>query len=272
MKEFQFSPVTKEDLTHAFQELGVKKGMDLMVHSNLRGLKYIVNGAHDVIEALLDVVVPNEGTILMPAHSGHLTDPTDWTCPRIPKDWIPVIQERLRPFDPKTTEIKNRGVLAKTFFTYPNVKRSIHPLNSVCALGRKAEYYTSEHPLHESEGKDSPAWRFYQEQGYALLIGVEIHNSLTFIHLGEYISDMGYLKHGTTKVLTVDKYGRNIFVPLRKYPITGQAFKKLHHPLEERGLMKKIKINAAIIYFFPFREAIDLTLEMIKEDPMVWKE
>lgn len=179
----------------------------------------------------------------------------------------------MKPFDPQTTEIRGRGTLAEAFFKYPGIKRSNHPINSVTALGKKADFYTSEHPLHECGGYGSPAWKFYQEGGYALLIGVDLCHSLTFIHLGEYLLDVDYLKHGTMKVLTVNPDGQKAFVALEKYPdpdFGGIYFSKLQDEMEKRGMITRLKINSSFILYFSFKEAIDLSIEMMKMDPLVF--
>ena len=263
--------VNQDWFVDIFSTLGVKEGMDLIVHSGLGSLRVkIEKGPDDVIDALLKVIGVN-GTVMMPSHTGHLTDPADWLDPPVPEHEIPAIIEQMEPFDPITTKIRNRGVLTNEFILRPGIKRSCHPLNSVIALGPKAEYFTEIHPLHESEGYGSPAWRFYNEQGYALLIGVDIPNSLTFIHLGEFLLNKTYLNHETKRVLIVDE-GRKKFLPLKKYPVTGKFFAKLHPVLEKMKLIRMIRINSAIIYLIPYKKAIDLTIDMMKDEPNIFNE
>ena len=71
----------KEDLLQLFCQLGLNITDDVMVHSSMRSLGYVVNGAVDVIDALITVVGLDEGTILMPAHTGQLSDPSGWSSP-----------------------------------------------------------------------------------------------------------------------------------------------------------------------------------------------
>jgi len=62
-----------------FSRLGINENHDLMVHSGLLNLRIIIeNHADDVNNAILESVGP-KGTVIMPSHSGHLTDPHDWT-------------------------------------------------------------------------------------------------------------------------------------------------------------------------------------------------
>ncbi len=214
-------------LMNVFSRLGINENHDLVVHSGLGNLKVrFENGAKDVKNAILETVAPN-GTVIMPSHSGQLTDPHDWTNPSAVKEDIPEIIDTMKPFNPQTTKIRNRGALAEELFLDPRIKRSHHPLNSVIALGPKADHYTHSHPLHESEGYNSPAWRFYKSRGYVLLIGVDA-SSCTFIHLAEFLNDLEYLKYKKTKVLVVDN-GEKKFIPLNKYPLTSVFLSKIHY-------------------------------------------
>ena len=73
------------------------------------------------------------------------------------------MRKKIRLFDASSSLPYNRGKLAETFFSYKDVKRSNHPLRSVMAMGRSANYFTSTHPLHDPEGKKSPLYKFYKK-------------------------------------------------------------------------------------------------------------
>ena len=72
------SVLTKKELKQIFKKVGVKNGMKLMVHSSLSKLGYIVNGAEDVIDALLEIISLRKGTLFIPTHSSQLTNPVHW--------------------------------------------------------------------------------------------------------------------------------------------------------------------------------------------------
>jgi len=116
--------LTRTDLTGIFRGLGVSPGMSVIVHSALSGLGYLVNGPYDIIDALRDIVGA-EGTLLVPAHSGQLTDPADWVNPPVPEEWMETIRQNMNPFDPQRTPTRNRGVLVDYFLRYSGVKRSL---------------------------------------------------------------------------------------------------------------------------------------------------
>ena len=42
--------------------------------------------------------------------------------------------------------------------------------------------------------------------------------------------------------------------------------------MEERKIMNVIKINKGHVYFFPFKDAIDLSMDMMKDNPNIFNE
>src|SRR5512146_2871888 len=87
-------PRTRESLAHDFRTLGVEPGMVVIVHSSLSAIGWVCGGAVAVIQALLDVLTPL-GTLVMPAHSGELSDPAQWHHPPVPESWWSVIRETM---------------------------------------------------------------------------------------------------------------------------------------------------------------------------------
>lgn len=255
---------TKDDLIEVFGNLGLKKGMAVMVHSSMKSLGFVVNGALDVIDALLKVI-GEEGTLLMPSHTGQLTDPAEWKNPPIPLEYVETVRRCMSPFDPKTTPIRNRGVIPQVFLTYPGVCRSQHPLNSVMAKGRQAEYFTKSHPLHISEGLESPIGRLYEHGGYVILLGVTLARC-TAIHLSEFIADMPYLKKSSLKVLVRGKDGNNEFVRLEQYPGDSEYFDKVRRDVQDKGIFKDVDFRCGKLIFFPIKPVVDFVVERLKKD------
>ncbi|MFC1892143.1 aminoglycoside N(3)-acetyltransferase, partial [Thermodesulfobacteriota bacterium] len=245
-------------------KVGLCAGMEVMVHSSMRCLGYVVNGALDVIDAILDII-GNDGTLLMPAHTGQLTDPVDWQQPPVPEKYVDTIRQCMRPFDPKTTPVRNRGLIAQTFLTYPYVFRSSHMLNSVAAKGKMAAFFTEVHDLHASEGMNSPIGRLYEREGYILLIGVGL-NSCTAIHLAEFIMDVYYLRDSQLKVLIKADDGINKFVRLERYPSTSDFFNKLLPELRNRNMLKEVAFGSGRLSLLPVKELVELAMESLHVD------
>lgn len=86
-------PGTVDSLQADFTVLGVESGMVLLVHSSLSALGWVNGGAVAVIIALQNVL-GSTGTLVMPAHSTGLTDPSGWENPPVPRSWWHSIRQR----------------------------------------------------------------------------------------------------------------------------------------------------------------------------------
>jgi len=71
-------PNTLESLRREFSDLGLQRGMTVMVHSSLNKVGWTVGGPVTVIRALLDVL-GTAGTLVMPAESPEVSDPSTWS-------------------------------------------------------------------------------------------------------------------------------------------------------------------------------------------------
>ena len=149
--------ITKEKLMADLEKAGIQKGDSVMVHSSLRRIGFVENGAQTVVDALLETI-GSEGTLLFPV------SPVE-THGKKYLESNPVFDIRNTP--------SRMGTISEYFRTMKGVKRSFHPLESVCALGPLAEYYTKDHfgqltPYNEN----SPFARLASKHGKILSLGV----------------------------------------------------------------------------------------------------
>lgn len=176
-------PVTEEVLIRDLQALGLHEGMTLLVHISLSTLGWVCGGPLTVIRALVQSLGP-DGTVLMPAQSGDLSDPANWGNPPVPEAWWPEIRETMPAFDPGFTPTRGMGAVAELFRTCPGVIRSLHPTASFAALGPHAAAITSEQTLEDPFDDHSPLAKLYDLNASVLLLGVG-HDSNTTLHLAE---------------------------------------------------------------------------------------
>ena len=256
---------TKDDLVSAFNTLGVSEGIEVMVHSSMSSLGYVVNGALDVIDALLEAVGP-EGTLLMPAHTGQLTDPADWKDPELSPAWVDSVRRNMKPYDPRLTPVRNRGLVAQTFLSYPGVLRSSHPLNSIAAKGKYAFEYIEKHHFDESEGPNSPCGVLYDRKGSVLLLGVSLA-SCTALHLAEFLADVPHLYQSSPSVLKVDEAGFKGFFRMKRYPGSSQNFVNLLEEAKREKIIYEVEFGSATLLFFRIRPIVDLLVGKLQEDP-----
>ncbi len=179
-------PVTVASLTQDLTRLGVKAGDVLLVHSSLSRIGWVCGGAHAVILALQEVLGPS-GTLVMPAHSGQVSDPAAWENPPVPKMWIEEIYAQMPAFDPTMTPTLGMGAIAELFRTTPGTLRSNHPQVSFAAQGPLAEDITRDHPLTPQFGTASPLGRLEAHNAKILLLGVGFDSCTTF-HMAEALS------------------------------------------------------------------------------------
>jgi aminoglycoside 3-N-acetyltransferase len=190
-------PGTTAGLATQLRELGLPPGATVVTHSSLSRLGWVAGGAQAVVLALLQVLGP-QGTLVMPAHSRHLTEPADWGNPPVPEPWWEIIRAETPAFDPRITPTGYMGAIVECFRSFPGVLRSYHPTVSFAALGPLAERITAGHRLDDGLGEDSPLARLYDADAWVLLLGVG-HGNNTSLHLAEYRAQgpRRYLRQGS---------------------------------------------------------------------------
>ncbi len=176
-------PLTASAVTAQLRACGLAEGQVVLVHLSLSRLGWVAGGAEAVIQALLAAVGP-DGTILMPAHSNHNTEPSEWRHPPVPASWWPVIRAHTPAYDPRTTPTRGLGAVPELFRTWPGAVRSGHPVLSLAALGPRADDLLAEHDLEDEVGDRSPLGRLYALDGHVLLLGVG-HANNSSLHLAE---------------------------------------------------------------------------------------
>jgi len=157
--------ISKREILGALRKLGVKDGSTIAVHSSLSRLGFVEGGAQAVIDALIEAV-GKEGTIIMPAFSGFTQSKANLV------------------FDVRNTESKT-GIITETFRKMQGVKRSLHPISSVCAYGRKAEFIVKGHEKHiRFFEENTPFHKLMQLNGDIVLLGADI-DTVSFFHVVE---------------------------------------------------------------------------------------
>jgi aminoglycoside 3-N-acetyltransferase len=209
--------------------------MIVMVHSSLGRVGWTEGGPSAVIQALAEVLGPS-GTLVMPAESPQLADPTSQDV-----------------FDPNATPT-TMGAVAEAFRSYPGTRRSSHPLVSVCANGRYAQEITAEHALELCEGRGTPFEKLYDLDAWTLLLGVGF-NRCTSLHYAEslvpnrrtMVSGFPIIENGVR--VWVEKLSMGTDNSTH-FPVVGQRF-------VDRGHVRAGRVGNADALFFSTRALVD---------------
>jgi aminoglycoside 3-N-acetyltransferase len=248
-------PNTRQSLAADLEALGIQPGALLMCHASLGQLGWTVGGANTVIQALLDVLGPS-GTLCMPAESPFIADPEGWNDERVKPEWYAEIRRQLPPFDPRTTPT-TMGAIAEAFRTYPETRRSLHPLVSVCARGPLAVTITSEHALDFGEGRSTPFEKLYTLGGFTLLLGVGF-DRCTSLHFAESLTAKRRVM--TSRVL-VSTDGERQWIDSLQMGIDGGAhFPKIGAAFCVAQSIKKRRVGEAQTYFVSTRALVDFAV------------
>lgn len=152
---------TKEELKEQIRAMGITPEDTVLVHSSLRSVGPVENGADGIIDAFKEVLT--DGLFLVPTHT-----------------WWNVTKKQ--PYYDVRSSVPNIGTLPRVAAFRPDGVRSLHPTHSVAGFGKNAaEFLVGEEKSGTPVPPGGVMHRLADVGAKILLIGVG-NDKNTFIH------------------------------------------------------------------------------------------
>lgn len=246
--------VTRGDIRHALEALGIRPGHAVVAHSSLKRFGRVEGGAAAVVEALIEAVGP-EGLVTMPVYSSSTDENGDLL--RTPAPGAPV-----------TT-----GVIPAAFGRHPRVVFARHPLYAYAFYGQDAaDLARKSERLLVPYGADQPLTCLFPRQGAIVQLGVD-DISNTSIHVAEEMADPAYLADKkSVSGTTVDEFfrlpaerRREILARHRTGP--RRDFSLCTPLIVEAGLRRTVTVGQAAVSVTDFGGMCRLLTDALQRNP-----
>ena len=241
--------LTRDRLAADLRRLGIQPGDVLMIHSSLRSLGHVVDGAPTVVDALLEVIGPT-GTLVGPSFNYETA------------------QEPGFIFDPLNTP-SDMGAIADEIRRRAGNSRSRHLTHSVSAVGRHAEAIVNA-PGKTAWAADSPLGTVFKLNGRFLLLGVT-YQSFTALHVFEVAFRLRYRKVDTLRRRlrrsdgTLIPFSSTVYLRDTGYP--GYDFNRPGQAMEDARIAAVGPVGNAIARLVPARPMRDFATPRVQRDP-----
>lgn len=162
---FYHKKYTVADVIAIMQELGVKKGSNIFIHSSWDTFYNYEGNLEELLDAIIELI-GQEGTLAMPAYP---------------------IKKNGKVFNVKRTPTA-AGMMPEMFRRYPGVLRSCNERHSVCALGPLADYLTCDH--HKSLiafDENSPYYRICEKNFWVISLGMPPYYIGTYQYVSQTV-------------------------------------------------------------------------------------
>ena len=219
--------MTKQEIIVGLQEMGLKRGDKVLLHSSLLSLGQVDGGPDAVIDAFGEVL-GSEGTLLVPVF-GAL------------------------------------GILTDTLKKRPGAVISPCPVGTLAALGADAEAICRDHwKADTAHGENTPFTRLAEMDGYVCLLGVDQDRN-TSLHGVEALLQLPYLGSSTNTFTTPE--GETLTKNWNYYPGLHRDFIGIDRYFREAGVMKISRIGNSQVRLIKSKDLFEIGLALGAEDP-----
>jgi len=216
-------------IINTLKKCGVKKNDILFVQSDVSKIGKLKGTLKQQLKTYLEAIkssVGDNGTIVVPAF------------------YYEYSRKKLSFNVSESPVSKELGLFPNFFCKQKNVFRSLNPLTSVAAMGKKAKYICGGNTA-TGFGLDSPFDRLTKLKAKILLIGV---GDVTYVHYVEYMVGVPHIYNKLFEI-PIYRQGKKINLPVCNqvryldYDVMHLKPKEIQKKLEKADLVKKVKLG-----------------------------
>ncbi len=242
-------------IVDALQDVGLQRGDLVMVHSRLFSIG-LVAGVSDVsaVPAVylraFQEVLGDGGTLVVPTFTTSFG--------RYGKPFI---------YEKSPSEM---GAFSETVRCAPGSHRTLHPIQSLTALGALAAELTEDHPRW-NVGYDTIWDRMHRWGGKSVTVGIPFRQGLSFVHHAEFLACVPYLYH---KILRGEVHAdgvrvtQDFFMPVR-YLRCAVAYNlsRLEADMEATAVVRRAPLGADWVQMVPLQQVFEICMQGLRRDP-----
>ncbi|WP_028552740.1 AAC(3) family N-acetyltransferase [Paenibacillus sp. UNC451MF] len=240
---------TIDSLTNDLKRMGIDPKGTLLMHSSMKSIGHVENGADTVLDALTNYM--EEGLLVLPTHTWSYINSSN------PKFYV--------ESSPSCV-----GILPELFRKRQGVHRSYHPTHSVAAYGSDAKSLVQGDERWDTPCHRESAWgKLLDRQATIILVGVDLRRN-TFIHgIEEWVDIPGRLTDGHEELYTVLVDGTELRVPSRRHCGLSWSlhFWKVEEVLKEQGAVKLGTFGDAVVRICDTVKLNKILSHMLKVNP-----
>lgn len=244
-----------DEIVLAFRKGGLKPGDIVNVHSRLFSIGRIRDVAStaaipDAYARAFRDVVGDGGTIVVPTFTT--------TFARFGKPFV---------LEESPSEM---GVFSEHVRRAPGAHRTLHPVQSLTALGGRADVLASHHPRW-NVGHDTVWDRMVVRGAKFVGLGIPPRRALSFMHQVEFLACVPYLYH---KILRGEVYvggvrlALDFFMAVRylNYDV-GYDLARFEADLTAAGAINEVPLGGSAIWVVSLEAAFEIGMRGLRQDP-----
>lgn len=243
-----------DDIISSLQELGLKPGDVVNVHSRLYTIGQLDGITADEIASsyrdAIQTVIGKDGTIVVPTYTtsfGRYGTPF-------------ILEESPSEF----------GIFSEHIRQTSGSVRSLHPIQSLSALGKYAQALAGEHPPW-NVGYDTIWDRMLNLNAKVISLGIPLKKCLSLVHHIEFIACVPYLYHKILKGNVFaggTRISNDFFMPVR-YLDYGIAYdlSRLETALFDQGAITSTKLGRNQVQAVAMTAVLEVLIKGLRQDP-----